>query len=141
MFTPADRMREKVAVMTLETGKRGVTLIELTLTMTLVGALAALAWPDMRRMAREWSQRSEAIQWEDRFRQTRARAILSARPVAISFEDLSTTYAASAPSVRFFPDGSAEPVRLRAHSHSAAVQEIRVDESGRVTKVQRHEAG
>lgn len=48
-------------MMTSAIGKRGFTLFELCLVMSLIGMIASLSWPAMRRYARSISDRASAL--------------------------------------------------------------------------------
>ena len=110
-------------------GTVGFTLLELCLAGSVIGLMAALCWPSLRRYSRRLSLDARADAVLQRLVTAREQAILSGHPqtVEITGPDVAAPAAAE-----FFPDGSARFVQVDLRGGGATGVRLTVEDSGRI---------
>lgn len=116
--------------MTSGTGERGMTLIELSMIGLLLGIVALIAWPQVRRNAAQAGLDGEARRLVRALRDSRDAAAREGKTVTLDTATICRRLIPNPPVIRFFPDGTTDNFSARPdHPSDLAVV---MNETGRI---------
>jgi prepilin-type N-terminal cleavage/methylation domain-containing protein len=117
--------------MTSATGK-GFTLVELCMTVSVIGLITTLCWPSLRAHAKTIQAKMRADSVMRSLYEVRERAIHSGKSQTFNSPSFETAYL-SGPSTSFFADGSAQYFEIGWRTGQEQLIGVQVNESGQIS--------
>lgn len=105
--------------------------MELVLAGAVIALLAAVAWPAVRGAACRLRLTSDAAQLERALRHARDTAIFESRSVSLDGAAVSGSLLLSTPTVRFYPDGTADAFSA-SMTRGGTFVGVSIDVTGRI---------